>query len=344
MQKVIAKIDLENIRYNARLFQRLGGGKLCCVVKANAYGHGAEEVTFALSELADMFAVAIVEEGIAIRTAACGKDILVFTPPVNEEEAYALLVNGFLVSVPNLYTAKLLCVVGEKYGLPVRVHLKGNTGMNRYGMNPSVLGKVCTYLRGKGVSVEGLYSHLYACDKEIATRQRHSFLQMQRIAKRYYPDVLCHLSATYGATLGKGFAFDMLRVGLGLYGYAPVPTLLPLKKAMQVECTVVENRRYSFGGAGYGKNPTLPLQKGEKLALCRVGYADGFLRKASNGTVGANTNVNNLCMDACIRKSSQGRGGCIPLLVDADETAEELGTLSYEVLCNATRRAEFIYE
>ncbi len=344
MQKVVAKIYLENIRENARLFRELGGGKLCCVVKANAYGHGAEEVTFALSDVADMFAVAIVEEGLEIRSAACGKDILVFTPPVSEAETYTMLSNGFLISVPNLYTAKLVCSVGEKYGLSARVHLKVNTGMNRYGMNPSMLGKVCKALQGKRVSVEGLYSHLYACDREIATRQRKLFLQMQRIAKGYYPHLLCHLSATYGATLGKGFAFDMLRVGLGLYGYAPVPTLLPLRKGMKVQGRVVDNRKYAFEGVGYGKLPEGAVKKGTKLALCRVGYADGFLRKGQNGTPKAENNVNNLCMDVCIRKGSQRRGGWIPLLEDADETAEKLGTLSYEVLCNATRRAEFIYE
>ena len=85
MQKVVAEIHLGNIRRNAELFKKITGAKLCAVVKANAYGHGAEEVAYALSDIADCFAVALVDEGLQIRSAACGKDILVFSPPITEE-------------------------------------------------------------------------------------------------------------------------------------------------------------------------------------------------------------------------------------------------------------------
>ncbi len=334
---------MEAIRQNAFLFQKRGK-RLCAVVKANAYGHGGEEVTFALADVVDCFAVALVEEGLALRTAACGKDILVFTPPVDEAQAYEMLVNGFLVSVPSLSTARLLVRVCEKYGLSARVHLKVNTGMNRYGMNASMLGRVCAYLRGTPVAVEGMYSHLYACDREIATRQRGLFWKLERICKRYYPQAISHLSATYGATLGEEFAFDMLRVGLGLYGYSPVPTLLPLQRAMRVEAQVVDTRKYAFGGAGYGKLPDGEIQKGERLALVRAGYADGFLRKRENGADGDGRNANNLCMDVCIRKSGARRGSMLPLMTDADQTARRTDTISYEVLCSVTRRAEYVYE
>ena len=143
MQKVIAKIHLGNIRSNAECFSALTKTRLCAVVKANAYGHGAEEVVNALSGVADFFAVALIEEGLSIRSVSCGKQILVFTPPTDEEEAYALAVNGFVASVPDLWTARLLVRVCQKYRLPLHVHLKVNTGMNRYGMNGSMLGKVC---------------------------------------------------------------------------------------------------------------------------------------------------------------------------------------------------------
>ncbi|MBQ2702031.1 MAG: alanine racemase, partial [Clostridia bacterium] len=79
MQKVRAKIHLRSIRSNAESFRKLSGTKLCAVVKANAYGHGAEEVVNALNGIADSFAVALIEEGIGIRVAAAGKEILVFT-------------------------------------------------------------------------------------------------------------------------------------------------------------------------------------------------------------------------------------------------------------------------
>ena len=341
MQKIIAEIHLGNIRHNAQLFKKASGAKLCAVVKANAYGHGAEEVTLALADIADCFAVALVDEALQIRQAACGKDILVFSPPITEEEAYVLAVNGFVLSVPNLWTAKLLLRTCEKFNLMARAHLKVNTGMNRYGMNGSMLGKVCKLLQHSPfVKVEGLYSHLYDTTRENADRQRELFCDMQRICYRYFPAVCSHLSATYGATLGNAFALDMVRVGLGLYGYTPTATELPLRKGMVVKAQVVLNRKPSFGGVGYG---SVAVEKGKPIALIRGGYADGFLRKRENGAFGWETNVNNLCMDVCLRNSHQKRGEWTYLLTDAEETASRAGTIPYEVLCAATRRAEMIY-
>ncbi len=341
MQKVIAKIYLENIRSNALTFKAQTGAKLCAVVKADAYGHGGEEVTLALAGIADCFAVALIEEGLALRAAACGRDILVLTPPTTEEEAYALAVNGFVATLPNFVTARLFAGVCKARGLTGRAHLKLNTGMNRYGMNPSMLGRVCRFLtETNAVRVEGAYSHLYACNAETAHAQRRLFLQMQAITKRYFPSACFHLSATYGATLGREFAFDMVRVGLGLYGYTPSPCGLFLKKGMEVFARVTDSRVYAFGGAGYGN---ASLTKGERLALCRVGYADGFLRAQKNGLDGWEQNANDLCMDLLLRRSGKRRGGLVSILTDADRTAEVTGTVAYEVLCAATRRAERIY-
>lgn len=347
MQKIRAEIHLGNIRRNAENFKSLYHNRLCAVVKANAYGHGAEEVVAALSGVADCFAVALVDEGLAIRAAACGKEILVLTPPITQEEGYALATNGFTASVPDLWTAKLLVRVCEKHRLTVNVHLKVNTGMNRYGMNASMLGKVCKLLQGNPfVRVKGIYSHLYATDIETAQTQRVLFCRMQRVCKRYFPEVISHLSATYGALLGEEFAFDMLRIGIGLYGYlpAPMPLSFILKKGMTVKARIVKTQKPSFGGVGYGEAELkTKLRTGESLHVCRFGYADGFLRKKGNGT-GGGVNANNLCMDACLRVGRKRRGQQATVLSDAEEIARATDTISYEVLCAATRRAEFVYD
>lgn len=343
VQKIVAKIHLGNIRYNAEEFSALTGTRLCAVVKANAYGHGSEEVVNALSGIADCFAVALLEEGIAIRGAACGKDVLVFTPPTNEEEGYHLAANGFIATVDGLYTAKLLSKVCAKYHLPLRVHLKVNTGMNRYGMNGSMLGKVCTFLQcDRYITVTGIYSHLYTCSRELSEVQRVLFVKMLAICKRYFPNVVAHLGATYGALQGKEYAFDMVRIGIGLYGYLPCSTeKLSLKKGMSTYAKSVFSRTYSFGGVGYGD---VKKEKGTKLTLCRVGYADGVLRNRKNGVENFDKNANELCMDICIREGRIARGKYLPLLSDAEEIARETGTIVYEVLCAATRRAEFVYD
>ncbi|MBE5746865.1 MAG: alanine racemase [Clostridiales bacterium] len=348
MQKVVAKIHLGNIRRNAETFRRLTKTGLCAVVKANAYGHGAEEVVNALSGVADSFAVAIVDEGIRIRGVACGKEILVLTPPITAEDVLRGAWNGFSLTVSDLITAKLIDGISRARRLPINVHLKVNTGMNRYGMEPSALGKVCKRLQTNPfVRVAGVYSHLYATSVETSRAQRTAFERAVTICKRYFPLIKAHLSATYGALLGKEFAFDSVRIGLGLYGYLPVDKdsglVMPdLEKGMTVYATAVTSRKYLYGGAGYGENSFAKSPK--DLTVCRYGYADGFLRRRENGLLDAETQANNLCMDACIKIGRLPRGKQFPIMTDAAAVARATDTIPYEVLCAATRRAERIYD
>jgi alanine racemase len=296
-----------------------------------------------------MFAVALIDEGIAIRTAACRKDILVLTPPTNEEELLSLAEYDFIATIPDLRRARLAEKVCLSRGKTLRVHLKVNTGMNRYGMDACSLGKVCKFLKSSThVSVDGLFSHLYTHSLNICEEQKKLFLSMKKIAERYYPNLLCHLASTYGGLYGKKFAFDMVRIGIGLYGYLPDGTdeslQFPLRRAMQVYAPAIESRRFSFGGAGYGEfsDEERAAFAGKQMTVYRVGYADGFSWKTGNGMCGEEKNINHLCMDSCIRKGKTAQE--IPVLTDAAETAKGSGTIVYEVLCAATRRAEFDYE
>lgn len=347
MQKTLAKINLKSILSNAELLKEKSGSKLCAVVKANAYGHGAEEVVNALNGVADCFAVALIEEGISIKDAAAGKDILVFTPPLDSEQVRQILENGLIASVGDLQTARLVARVAKTTGKVCRVHLKVNLGMNRYGANSSCLGKICRFLSAqKRVSVEGLYGHIYRQTLQAATDCKTRFIACKRIYERYFSSGVFHLSATYGVALGREFSFDMVRVGIGLYGYLPTQDCAnafcqPLEKAMRVYARVSCARTYTSGGVGYGD---ATAKKGQNLSVLRCGYADGFLRKKENGTDGAEQNANVSCMDVCIRLSKSKKGGWQAVMTDADKTARETGTISYEVLCAATRRAEFEYE
>ncbi len=336
---------MKSILDNARAFKALAKTKLCAVVKADAYGHGAEEVAFALAGLADCFAVALFSEAKALQVAACGKEILILCPPIRLSDAVCGVENGFTLTVSGITTARLVATACALCERTARVHLKVNTGMNRYGMGASELGRVCSYLKTEPrVQVEGVFSHLYDPFHASAEKQRERFLQAERICRRYFSGVTAHLSATAGALLGERFAFDMVRIGLGLYGYLPEEKrgALALKKGMTVYAETVESKNYSFGGAGYGK-ALAESEKPKRLSVLRMGYADGFLRRKDNGTHGFERNANNLCMDACIRVEKSKRGEQTPVLTDADETARIANTIPYEVLCAATRRAERIY-
>ena len=350
MRKIQAVIHLKSIYENAVAFKALTGRKLCAVVKADAYGHGAEQVALAIESVVDVFAVALLSEALALRVAACGKDILILTPPTCLAETVQAVQNGFIVTVGGIVDARLVEKAADIAGRPARVHMKVNTGMNRYGMGASELGKTCKFLKGKrNVNVEGMYSHLFSQHKAEAYQARTRFLRLQSICKRYFSALTYHLSATYGAMLGKGFAFDMVRIGIGLYGYLPdgvsgfesEEKALKLKKGMSVYAYAVGTRKPSFGGVGYTK----PLNKNiKRLAVYRVGYADGFLRKQQNGMHGWKKNANCLCMDACLRKGYAKKGQRTLILQDAHASAEAAKTISYEVLCAATKRAERIYE
>lgn len=347
MQKTVAKIYLENIRNNAKAFQALTGVPICAVVKADAYGHGAEQVALALQSQVGLFAVSLLDEGLAIRTAVCGKDILVLTPPLDDSDIATGAYNAFILTVGDLYTANRVALFAQSRQMPVRVHLKVNTGMNRYGMNLQTLGKACTlFAKTPFVRVEGVYSHLHGSTVTSAEKQRLEFVRAVEICRGYFPQIKRHLSATYGALLGAQFAFDFVRIGIGLYGYLPdgaqklacVPTL---QKGMEVYAIVATNRKFTGGVTGYGEQ--MQTRNGENLAVLRVGYADGFLRNKDNGTCNANDNANNLCMDACLRFGAYKRGEVVPIMTNALETAQKTGTIPYEVLCSATRRAHKIY-
>ena len=347
MQKIKAKIHLGAIRRNAERLKALSGKKLCAVVKADAYGHGAAETVCALSSVADFFAVALIDEAKDLLIAACGKDILIFTPPQTEAETLAIVQDGFIATVPDLFTAKLVVRVCQNYGVRVRVHLKANTGMNRYGMGLSELGKACKLLKAcAAVSVEGAYTHLYECTRVRAQEQNLRFEKVQTVCKRYFPKLLFHLGGTFAAIADQSFSCDAVRVGIGLYGYLPCANpCVRLEKAMEVFAPVVAVRKPSYGGLGYGKTPSKTrLRKTGRISVIRCGYADGWLRKKHNGADGAEKNVNALCMDVTIRKGRLPRGAWIPVMTDADATAKRTGTISYEVLCAATRRAERIYD
>lgn len=326
---------------------RLTNKPLCAVVKADAYGHGAVETVNALQGIVQSFAVSLLDEALAIREAACGKEILIFTPPLSVDDTVLAAENGFSITIDGMRSAKLVVQAAQILRRAVKVHLKMNTGMNRYGMDAREVDEVCGYLRARSlVQVVGVYSHIYGSDRQTATIQLQAFESARAICKRYYPNAIYHVSATYGALLGDEFVLDMTRIGLGLYGYIPDGAndvsqeriaALQLKLCMRAYACVSATHVYQDGGAGYG-TPKQPLQKGDALHVIRVGYADGFLRGDTNGIF-----PNTLCMDACVRKGQANVGENVAVLTDAQEIAWRTGTVSYEVLCAVNRRAERVY-
>lgn len=244
MQQTRAVISLGAVCRNAAFFKaRAGGAKLCAVVKADGYGHGAAQVAAALRGTADLFAVSLVSEGAALRLAGVAEDILVLTPPLCEEEALRGLYYGLIFTAGDAADCALLARAGRAYGEPPRCHLKCNTGMNRYGTDAPSFAALCAAAE-KGCRVEGVYSHFYR--PEHAPTREAQFALFRKAAdgaETRFGRLVRHIAAT-GGTLAGGYEQDMVRIGIGLYGYLPQGFALPARYAC------ARNARCCDGGGG----------------------------------------------------------------------------------------------
>ncbi len=323
MQKTLSFISLRAIRSNALKIRKiLGKKKFYAVVKADAYGHGAAEVSRCLEDIADGFCVAILDEGVALRVAGITKPVLVFTPPLDKNDAERARFYSLTVTVNSVATAKLV------QGIPC--HIKVNTGMNRAGCTLYELPSVLNALDKN--SVNGVYSHMYAPENAAASaRQLAVFNRAEEIVKTKIPDVCAHISASGGILRGGGFLKDGARAGITLYGYAPAGfSRAGFEPALKVYARRTQITPFIGGGVGYN----FADRNYKNLSVYRLGYADGFFRTVPLGE-------KTLCMDAFLREGGEEMR---LVMADADEYAARAGTISYEVLTNVTRRSERIYE
>ena len=328
----IAVIDLRTLKNNAKKVKAAlpSGVKLCAVVKADAYGHGACECANALYKIADCYAVALVEEGIALRLSGIDKDIIVLIP-IKKEEAPVAVEYGLSLTVANVTDISVLEREGKKQDKTVKVHVAINSGMNRLGVNVEELDGICFKLKKcRYVKLKGVFSH-FACpeNKKRRLAALKKFSAAAKKLKTVNLDVIKHISASGGFLCGE--YQDMVRIGILLYGYKPFKSDFPVKPVMRIYSHTVVKRNVKKGELVlYGDKP---LSKGAKYSLVRVGYADGFLRKKTEGL------INNRCMDTSgVIGNFDGK-----VLTDADKIAKERKTISYEVLCSATSRAEKKY-
>lgn len=323
MQKTLSVINLSAISHNAHFVRSLIKNRFFwAVVKADAYGHGAEQVARELESIADGFCVAIADEGAALRASGISKPVLVLAPPRDTADADKIKFYGLIPSVTDELSAKLIA------GTPCQVAI--NTGMNRYGSFGEELSALLSILP-KG-SIAGAYSHLYAAEDDLhSKRQLDFFLSESAKIKAHSPDAFLHIAASGGILRGGDYLLDGVRCGLMLYGYAPngfkCKNLIP---ALKVYAPLMQSTRCVGEGVGYN----IAQERYDRLYTYRLGYADGFLRGVPLGE-------KTLCMDAFISKQRQD---LLPVMENADIYANRAGTISYETLCSVTERSQRIYE
>lgn len=331
-----AVINLSVIKRNAENVKTALGGKskLCAVVKADAYGHGAEKVAAALYTVSDCFAVALPEEGVSLRLSGIDKEILVLTP-LSAGDEKVCVEYGLTASAACEKDVRRLEKECEAQGKTVNFHIAYNTGMNRYGADG--VEEVCSIAdeatKCRYAMLTGLYSHYAAPENDVSFyKATEKFVEARDIIKSYDKNATCHISASGGFL--RGAHYDMVRIGLLLYGYKPFASdAINVKPAMRVYAPVVAKRTLSVGETAlYGETRA---EKPERLSLVRYGYADGLPRKRVKGQFG------NRCMDVTALTDNDKR--FVNVIENAEELSSEYGTITYELLCGAARRAEKIY-
>lgn len=333
---LVAEISISKLLYNLKQVKKLTGkSKICAVVKSNAYGHGVVEIANALYSKVDCFAVSLESECVKLRLAGIDKEIILLTP-VYEENAERLILKDITLTVSSLKELKLIRKFAKKTGKKVKVHFALNTGMNRLGFdNVSQVERAILYLkRNKNILLTGAFSHLNDISNvKYTSRQKQVFDNLIKPIKSYNKNAVIHLSASGGTLLGNNYLYDMVRVGIMLYGYFPIKTdKIKLKPIMKIKSRVVldrvgvKNKRVTYGDYKSISN---------RISVLRMGYADGIKRSNTLGVLG------NACMDLCAVKKITGK---YYVVNDVTALSENYQTITYETLVNILSRAERIYK
>jgi len=371
------EIDLSAVRHNVKAFkaQLSRGVKMMCVVKADAYGHGAAQCAKAMQSVgADQFAVATVDEGVELRCSGIDNPILVLSePPVT---SIPDLVRFDIM--PSVYTVDFALAYGEASAAANKVgryHLAIDTGMTRIGVRREDLLEV----RGsidfhRGLECAGTFTHFATADvldNWDFDLQVNRFIEAVTALKNAgYELGLVHADNTPGTVLHKDIQFDMVRVGIGLYGLHPSKLTIPridLQPVMSVRGRVTRVVYPAVGdGVGYGMTWRVP-RNNIQVATVPIGYADGLARSLSNRmdvlTRGDRVRqVGNICMDQFMiavdtagthanKPAHEIRYGDVVTLIGkdgdleitADEMADLRETINYEVVCNFGARLDKVY-
>jgi len=317
-------VDLGAVRRNARtLLRALEGAQLWAVVKANAYGHGAVDVAgVVIDEGAGALCVATVPEALELRLEFPLARILVMGPASSSRE------------VAEAREAKLeLAVWEDEIPEGVRIHLKLDTGMGRWGLSE---------LPQPGAGVVGLMSHLATADSDPTFADRQ--IELFRRATEPYSDLMRHLANSAAALRLPESRFDAARCGVALYGLSPFgedPAADGLEPALTWRSYLAQVKRLEPGeSAGYGRR--FMAEAPTWIGIVPVGYADGFRRDLTGTEVRVSGEprrvVGTVSMDALAVEldGEEPVGAPVTILgqgVLAEAHARVAGTINYELVC-----------
>jgi alanine racemase len=364
----VAEIDLRSLEYNYRQIKKRipEGVKLLAVVKADAYGHGAIPISRKLEKLGVAYlGVAISDEGVELRKGGVKAPILILGG-IYKEDVDQVLRYDLTPVVFQKESLKLLTKAAERRPKKVKVHIKVDTGMGRLGVPlnlwPTFLKELKRFPK---IEIEGILSHFAMTDDQdgYTTRQWNKFQGAVEEAKKL--GISCqylHMASSAILTAFPPYTGNLVRPGIMLYGSYPSPVLqsviqlkpvLTLKTYIHFLKRIPPETKISYGGTFVTKRESL-------IATLPIGYADGYSRQLSNrGEVLIRGRrapiVGRVCMDfmmvdvtdipkvslgdEVILMGRQGRQQ-----ITAEEIAEKINSISYEVLCLIGKRVPRVYK
>lgn len=364
-----AEIDLSAIRHNIKEARRAVGEHvaLMAVVKANAYGHGATQVAKAACEAgASWLGVALPEEGAYLRESGVTQPILILTeaaPP-----AIPLMLDHTLTAtIFSVRAAHALSEEAAARGKTVGVHVKVDTGMNRVGLTPDRTLPFLRELRGlPGLEVEGIFTHFSEADDPESDYTAYQLNRFRSLIRELEGEGICppikHAANSAAVYLHPDSHFDMVRVGISLYGLHPsnaTKGLVDLKPAFELKARLSFVKDLACGeGVSYSR--TYRTTCDTVIGTVPAGYGDGYPRSLSN-KIEVLINgcrcpaVGNICMDqfmvdlgpdSAVKVNDEvvliGRQGNEQISVD--DIAAILGTINYEVVCMISGRVPRVYK
>ena len=359
-----AEVHTGLISHNVAIVaQRTAPVQVWAVVKANGYGHGAVQVAnAALAGGATGLCVAIVDEGVALRRAGITAPILLLSEQPPE---LADLIVGYQLT-PTVTTtrgAAVLAASAAAADQTINVHIKVDTGMHRVGVAPNETVSLASFVSSyESLTIEGVYTHFAVADDpshSTNAMQLSAFnTVLEDLSSRGINPPLVHAANSAAALANEPSRFTMVRLGIAMYGLRPGPGFAELCAglipAMSLKARVSAVRWVEAGEAvSYGL--VRPLAKGSLIATVPIGYADGVPRALGrtniqvllNGvprTIAGTITMDQLMID-CESDSSVMVGDEVVLIgkqgehsVTADDWAEALGTIGYEIVCGISPR------
>jgi len=362
LQKVFAEIDLKALSHNLQIVRKKTGNKnVMAVVKADAYGHGSEAISkHLIKNGVSMLGVAFTHEGIALRESDIKTPILIF---FDRDNADACIKYNLTPVIYDFNTAKKINTAAKKLNLVMPVHIKVDTGMGRVGMFPDKAFSEISKISGlSNIKPEGIMSHFSDADlqdKEFANNQLDIFNTLIAALKKVgITFKFIHMANSAAVLTMPDAHFNTVRPGIMLYGYGCCEKE-KLKPVMTLKSKIILLKKVPKGTSiSYGR--TFITKRKSTIATIPVGYADGYNRKLSNnGEVlikGKRAPVaGRVCMDTImvdvtdipdINYKSEvvliGRQGQEE--ISADEIAEKISTIPYEILTSVGARVRRVYK